>query len=285
MYDAIQDDYDGMPVHFFDQPYPEYRYWRIYHYFEDTRGGLAYYPGIDYVYFMLWEGDPAPGTSDTVTPLPPAPGSTTEHTTDPTIDDDAEAGYTVGSTWLNTTDGGVFVLVDSTDGAAVWVPTTVEVLNEGSSLTTTAGSLDFVGTGVTATTVGNDVTVTISGLVGATFTIVAVFDAGTEAITGNPEVDVVIPADGTITGWTLFADAAGDAVIDIWNDVYGSFPPTDADSITAAAPPTLATASKATDSTLTGWDKTLAAGDILRFHLDSSATVKRLELTLTYTRS
>jgi len=285
MYDAIQDNYDNIPVHFFDQPYPEYRYWRIYHYFEDTRDGLSYYPGIDYKNFMLWEGDPSPGAGDTVIPLPPAPGSTTEHTTDPTVDDDAPAGYTVGSVWVNTDTGSVFILVDSTDGAAVWVPTTIETLNEGTSLTMTTGSLNFVGSGVTATTVGNDVTVTIGGLVGATFNITAVFDGGTEAITGNPEVDVVIPAAGTITGYTLFADAAGDAVIDIWNDVYGVFPPTDADTITAAAPPTLATAIKATDSTLTGWDKALAAGDILRFHLDSSATVKRLELTLTYTRS
>jgi len=61
------------------------------------------------------------GGSDTVIDLGPTPGSTTTHTTDPTVTDDAAAGYTVGSTWINTTDGGVFVLVDSTTGAAVWV--------------------------------------------------------------------------------------------------------------------------------------------------------------------
>ena len=116
-------------------------------------------------------------------------------------------------------------------------------------------------------------------------TISVVFDGGTSAITGNPEVDVTVPAAGAITGYTLLADAAGGAIIDIWNDTYANFPPTDADSITSAAPPTLTAAAKATDTTLTGWDKTLAAGDILRFHLDSSSTVKRLELTLTYTRS
>jgi hypothetical protein len=122
-------------------------------------------------------------------------------------------------------------------------------------------------------------------ITGAVFQVVAVIDGGTAAITGNPEVDVTIPAAGTITSWTLLADVAGTAVIDIWNDTYANFPPTDADSITAAALPTLAGTNKATDSTLTGWDKALAAGDVLRFHLDSSSTVKRLELTLTYTRS
>jgi len=123
------------------------------------------------------------------------------------------------------------------------------------------------------------------GSVAGTFPIVAVFDGGGSAITGNPEIDVVVPAGGTITSATLLADASGDAVIDIWSDTYGAYPPTDADSITAAAPPTLSGAAKSQDSTLTGWDKTLTAGDVLRFHLDSSATVKRLQLTLLYTRS
>jgi len=123
------------------------------------------------------------------------------------------------------------------------------------------------------------------GVAGVTFPIVAVFDGGASAITGNPEVDVTLPADGTITGWTLLADASGDAVVDIWKDVYANYPPTVVDTITAAALPTLSGAVKATNSTLTGWTTALAAGDVLRFHLNSSATVKRLELTLTYTRS
>ena len=124
-----------------------------------------------------------------------------------------------------------------------------------------------------------------------TSTISVVFDGGTSAITGNPEVDVTVPAAGTITGWTLLADAAGGAVIDIWNDTYANFPPTDADSICAANPVSMNSVIKQTsyldgiDSQIDTWDKTLAAGDILRFHLDSSSTVKRLELTLTYTRS
>jgi hypothetical protein len=125
------------------------------------------------------------------------------------------------------------------------------------------------------------------GVSGVTFPIVAVFDSSPSAIIGNPEVDVVIPAAGTITGWTLLADVAGGAIIDIWSDTYGNFPPTDADSITAAVPPTLTAAAKATgaDPAGDGWDVALTAGDVLRFHLDSSSTVTRLVLTLTYTRS
>ena len=69
--------------------------------------------------------DPLGGCTppDEITDLGPTPGATTTHTTDPTVTDDAAAGYTVGSTWINTTTGSVFVLVDSTTGAAVWVST------------------------------------------------------------------------------------------------------------------------------------------------------------------
>jgi hypothetical protein len=115
--------------------------------------------------------------------------------------------------------------------------------------------------------------------------IVAVFDGGSAAITGSPEVDVVMPAAGTIKSWTLLADASGNAVIDIWKDTLGNFPPADDDSITSITPPTLDAEASATSSTLTNWDVDLATGDILRFHLDTSSSVKRLVLTLAYTRS
>jgi len=174
----------------------------------------------------------------------------------------------VGATGATGAAGGVFTVKD-----------------EGTPLATDASSMDFVGGGVVASGAGADKTITIPGVTGVTFSIVVVFDAGADAITGSPEVDVMVPAAGTITSWTLFADAAGSAVIDIWNDTYANFAPTVADTITAAAKPTLAAAAKATDATLAGWTTSLAAGDVLRFHLDSSSTVKRLELTLTYTRS
>jgi hypothetical protein len=62
---------------------------------------------------------------DEIIDLGPTPGATTEHTTDPTVTDDAAAGYTVGSVWVNTTaPGSAWILTDSTTGAAVWVSTT-----------------------------------------------------------------------------------------------------------------------------------------------------------------
>jgi len=85
-----------------------------------------------------------------------------------------------------------------------------------------------------------------------------------------------VPFACTITDYYLLANKNVSVVIDIWKDTYANFPPTDADSITASAPPTLTGAAKAKDTTLTGWTKTIAADDILFFNVDS-ATVSASE--------
>ena len=43
-------------------------------------------------------------------------------TASPTVNDDADAGYRVGSMWLDTTNDSVFVCVDATTNGAVWLP-------------------------------------------------------------------------------------------------------------------------------------------------------------------
>lgn len=82
-----------------------------------------------------------------------------------------------------------------------------------------------------------------------------------------------VKGDWTITGATILADQSGSAVVDVWKDTYANYPPTVADTITAAAKPTLAAAIKNEDNTLTGWTVTVSDGDILGFKVDSCATV------------
>jgi hypothetical protein len=74
-------------------------------------------------------------------------------------------------------------------------------------------------------------------------------------------------------------------VLDLWKDTYANFPPTAGDSVTASAKPTLSAASKAEDSTLTGWTTSLAAGDYLRVNVDSVATITRVTLALSISRT
>ena len=97
--------------------------------------------------------------------------------------------------------------------------------------------------------------------------------------------DLEIPFGCTITAARIVADASGSAVVDIWKDTYANFPPVDADSITASAPPTLSGAIKAQDTTLTGWTTSIAAGDWLRFNLDSVTTCRIITVTRTVTKT
>ncbi len=94
-----------------------------------------------------------------------------------------------------------------------------------------------------------------------------------------------VPYACTITAYSLLADASGDIVIDIWKDVFASFPPTVADSITAAAKPTLAAAQGVQSSVLTGWTTAIAAGDILAYNIDSVVTITQVTLTLFVTKT
>lgn len=97
--------------------------------------------------------------------------------------------------------------------------------------------------------------------------------------------DLEVPFACTITAVRLLADQTGSVAVDIWKDTYANFPPTDADSITASAVPAITTAQKAQDTTLTGWTTSLAAGDILRFNVDSVTSITRLTLQLTVVKT
>ena len=120
-----------------------------------------------------------------------------------------------------------------------------------------------------------------------------VIHGGGSEITTGDKGDLTVPTgfDGNITKVTLLADAPGGSiVIDVWKTTYsdfdgGSTHPADGDSITASAPPTISSATKSQDDTLTGWTKSLSAGDILRFNVDSVTTIERVTIVLEITRT
>lgn len=110
-------------------------------------------------------------------------------------------------------------------------------------------------------------------------------DGGGSAITtGAKGWTPRISYSGTITSVEVTADQSGSIVIDVWKDTYTNFPPTVADTITAAAKPTLSAAQKSQDSTLTGWTTTFSAGDYLRFNVDSAATVTYVVVSFQVTK-
>lgn len=105
------------------------------------------------------------------------------------------------------------------------------------------------------------------------------------AITTGVVGDVLVPYGATITQATILADQTGSIVIDVWKDTYANYPPTVADSITAAAPPTISSSNKSQDATLTGWTTSISAGDTIRFNVNSCSSITRATLILKVTRT
>jgi hypothetical protein len=214
--------------------------------------------------------DPPPNDGDVLaydagsgTWAPVAPGSSVDHGALSGLGDDDHTQYVLRS--ILTTRGDLF-----RRGAA---------------------AIERVGLGTNGQVLTSDGTDAVwaappaASVAGTVFAIVAVFDGGGSAITGNPEVDIVAPADGDIVEAILLADQTGDAVVDVWRDSYANYPATDADSITSGTPPTISGGVKSSDTSLTGWTTAFSAGDVFRVHLDSSSTVERLTLTLLYERT
>jgi hypothetical protein len=108
---------------------------------------------------------------------------------------------------------------------------------------------------------------------------------GVALTTGLAGTGVRIPFACTIISVTLLADQTGSVVIDIWKDTYANYPPTVADTICAAAKPTISSAIKAEDTTLTSWTTAIAAGDVLFFNVNSCSAITNLSLTLKVTKT
>jgi len=114
-----------------------------------------------------------------------------------------------------------------------------------------------------------------------TFNVRAVIDGSGSAITTGVKGDIEFPFNATITAVRLLADQSGSIAIDLWKDTYANYPPTIADTIVSATPPTITTATKAQDSTLSGWTKTITAGDIIRYNVNSCTAITRCTLMIT----
>lgn len=95
----------------------------------------------------------------------------------------------------------------------------------------------------------------------------------------------------TINSVTLLADQSETAVkIDIWKCTFAQYAPGThpvvGDSITASAVPGITSGAKFTDSTLTGWTKTISAGDILAFNCKVAASAaKTITVSLSVTKT
>ena len=97
-------------------------------------------------------------------------------------------------------------------------------------------------------------------------------------------MDIKWNFDCTINSWDILADQSGSIVVDVWKDSYANFPPTIADTIAGTEKPTLSSAAKNQDTSLTSFSTSVSAGDIWRLNVDSATTITRVTISFNYTR-
>lgn len=112
-----------------------------------------------------------------------------------------------------------------------------------------------------------------------------VIDGGGIEIETGIHGDLEIPFNCTIGTSTLLSTTTGSIVIDIWKDTYANFPPTNADSITASAAPSISSAAVSQDTTLSGWTTSIESGSTLRFNVDSVTDLTKVTLSLEVERA
>ena len=113
-----------------------------------------------------------------------------------------------------------------------------------------------------------------------TFAVTFVIEGNGVEIETGQKGHIQLPFPCTILEAHAYADQSGSIVVDIWKDTYANFPPSDEESITAAAPITITTATKSKDTALTGWTEAVAAGDIIAYNVDSCTSITRVTITL-----
>lgn len=86
-----------------------------------------------------------------------------------------------------------------------------------------------------------------------------------------------VPFKCRITGWEITSDVSCTAVLDVWRQVYGSLPATNAESILAGNEMTITAGIKGQNLALTPIE--LNEGDWLYYNLDSNNTSKDLTPT------
>lgn len=153
----------------------------------------------------------------------------------------------------------------------------------------TPGNSKYYGTNVSGTRGFYDLPPS-SDSVARVCTIGITIDGSGGVISTGVKGYIHVPYGGTINQAVILCDQSGSIVINVWKCTYtqfdaGSTHPVVGDKITSTNPPTVTTATKSKDSTLTGWTTSFSADDVFAFNVDSVTTVTRATLILKITKS
>lgn len=115
------------------------------------------------------------------------------------------------------------------------------------------------------------------------------------ANTGDPDTplstggvsgaEVIMPVAGTIVGWRavlrpITGESVGSVGLDVWKKAATGGWPTNSDSITASAKPSITTATENASTTLTGWTTSVAAGDKIALEVESVTNAYAITLSV-----
>ncbi len=166
-----------------------------------------------------------------------------------------------------------------------YVPGFVDVYLNGVFLTTTEftatnGTSVILGVGANAGDILNIITYQSVVAGPATFpqTLNFVIDGYGSTITTGKKGVLVTDCDYTVTGWTIIANQSGSIVVDVKRSTYANYPTTS--SIAGSELPTLTSAQKNEDLSLTTWTTSLSARDIIEFEVNSVTSVTRATVAL-----
>ncbi len=106
-----------------------------------------------------------------------------------------------------------------------------------------------------------------------------IVDGGGSVITTGAKPAFEIGSACTITAWRVVGDQSGSIVVDIKKATYSGV--ATFSSIAASAKPTLSSAQKAENTSLTGWTTALAAGDWVQPVVDSVTTLTYATVSIT----
>ncbi|HLV78900.1 MAG TPA: hypothetical protein VKT32_01425, partial [Chthonomonadaceae bacterium] len=110
-------------------------------------------------------------------------------------------------------------------------------------------------------------------------TVVIAIDGGGSAIVAPwQSAPIYLPYGLTLTSVEIGADQSGSCQFDVWYSVSGV--PTSSNSIVASDPPKLNSQQTSSDSALTGWTTSLAAGGWMIVKLSSASVVTKLVMVL-----
>jgi hypothetical protein len=184
-----------------------------------------------------------------------------------------------GTTVFTTQANRPSVAYNDADGWATGTPDVTSLL-EGDVLTL---DIDAVATGAEGLAVVIELATTAPAVPEITTIAFGWNNAGV-TIQAPQYLEAYLPFGGTISSWALLADVSTVSTIDVWKVEYASYPPTVANTICGGNPIT-ANGVKNKDDTLTGWTKTVTAGDTIKFNLSANTAASRITVIMNFTRS